>query len=79
MTTPETLDEFDDVFPISDDWNMNVGTNEPQQVDEVFAEPTVEDSNVTTEPGHLERMAQLRRGRDATRPAGYKWAYSSCS
>ena len=45
---------------------MSVDTNEPQQVVEASAEPTVEDGDVTTGLGHLERMAQLRR--EATEP-----------
>ena len=57
----ERFDGFDDVVPIDDDWDMAVDTNERQQVDEVHTETTVEDGDLSTEPGHLERMAQLRR------------------
>ena len=42
---------------------MAADTNEPKQVDEVRAEPSVEDCGVTTEPDHLGRMAHLLRSK----------------
>ena len=53
-------------FPI-DDWVMAVDTNEPQQVDEVPVEPSVEGGDETTESGHLERMASTPSHRTRVR------------